>query len=1082
MKRIFTLLFVLALSKSYSQTDYSFVYQNDSIIQHGIALHDAEKYDDAIKEYDRIAITDPKYLNAQYEKSLSLAAAEKKDELRLLFEKMRPKMSQYPMLYISYGVFLSDEEEFDASQKIFQEGEKYLSNSSSFYYNLGILQIRKNERQKSVESFEKAIFINPNSASSHYFLGLLAMEDGQISQGTIALMSYLVLSPTGQYAESSVLQMNNKYGENFLAKPTLKLSASGDDFSELDEILRNQLSLKSAYKIKSDIDEVVIRQMQAVAEYASSHKIGNGFFETTYLPWIKAMYDQNHFEGFSYYSLLSLEEKLGKKLTSQKKKITNFTENFITTGFWPLFAKRQMDIFGEKKDIIVYLKNSSPYYMGEIRDGKHEGKFKVVNVSGNITAEVNYKNNELQGLQKYYDDEGNLVEEKTFENGIVNGVRKTFYTNGNIDMVENYKNGKLDGVSTTYHVNGGKNCTLNYNDGNAEGALICTYPNGNKKSNVNYKNNKLDGQVTYYNEAGDITSNSEYKEGELNGKSTSYFDGKNIKSDGEFAMGKVKENYKSLFSNGTTESESFYANGKINKRIAYYQNGMKSVETFYDSDENVERYISYDASGNKYFEEKIKNGELKSGLQYGSKFTKPVEVSPAKKSYTVFNYEGKLRTDGFFDKGKKTGEWKYRYSSGLIRLKENYVNGKQDGIATTYTRSGALHQIQNYKNDMLNGRTENYDYGKISNITNYIDDVEHGPYQYFHPNGSVSTEGFIFKNQVVGVKNSYWYNATLLNRSTYIENQNTKTEYFNLDGKLQHTQDYKNLNGSVVIKLNSGALIETSDFTNGFRNGKYLKTDQFGKSIADLNFVNGLRHGAFKFYSPNGTLSSVGNYYCGNLHGTDTSYDLVGNLRNETQYIFGDNTGKSTRYYYNKNKMLEYSELDGGKEGEFKYFNLNGEVVLVVNYINNAPMSYQILAKDGTLATPIAIVDENATIISNYPNNQAAIKMQFKGGNWDGKLIIQNPDGKIATESNYKDGILEGERSEFYASGKIFKKEQFSNGDFNGKVAYFKEDGKPWIAATYNFDELHGDFLIYTNGTLSATKKYDSDELIATIK
>ena len=71
---------------------------------------------------------------------------------------------------------------------------------------------------------------------------------------------------------------------------------------------------------------------------------------------------------------------------------------------------------------------------------------------------------------------------------------------------------------------------------------------------------------------------------------------------------------------------------------------------------------------------------------------------------------------------------------------------------------------------------------------------------------------------------------------------------------------------------------------------------------------------------------------------------------------------------------------------------------------------------------------------------------------------------------------------EYYANGNIYKKERFVNGNFEGLQEYFKEDGKPWLTAEYKNDELHGNVLIYNEGKLTTTKKYDSDELVEIIK
>ncbi|HEX8562192.1 MAG TPA: tetratricopeptide repeat protein [Flavobacterium sp.] len=1081
MKTIVTLLLFLCFSALNSQTDYGYVYQNDSIMTAAARFSGAEKYAEAIKEYERIVKTDPKYLEAQYEKALVLSTLEKKEELRAHYQKLydEKRMSDFPLLYIAYGAFLSDNKEYEAADKLYAEGAKYLSNSSSFLYNAAILNIRKEQRQKSVDYLKQAVTLNPNHASSHYFLGLIALEDGQVVQGTIGLMSYLMLTPTGKFAENAILKMNEKYGENYLDKPKLKFSDSGDHFAEIDEILRNQLPLKSSYKIKSEFDDIVIRQMQAVAEYAASHKMENGFFETTYFPWIKAMYENNYFEGFSYYSLLSMEEKLGKKLTSQKKKITAFYDGFVLGAFWQNYGKRKLDMFGEQKEVVVFLNDGNPYLVGPVVDGKREGRFKLLTNIGTVSGELNYKNGELDGVQKYFNDKGTLIDEKTFVNGKLNGVRKEYYTNGQVKGTSTYKDDKLHGLSTTYHVNGGKNCEVNFVNDEVNGTVVCQHSNGSKSSEASYKSGKLNGTAKYYNTAGDLTGHYEFKDGERNGKTIEYYDGKMIKSEAEYLNGKLNGLYKKYYANTSIEEEMLFEGGKPAKKIRYLPNGMKSLETVLGENEEVESYKYFDTYGNNYFEEKFKNNEFKTGFQYSAKSPKPVEVSVAKKVFSIHNFAGKPITTGAFEKGKKTGEWTYRYTSGVIREKENNVAGMQQGLTYLYTRTGALDMIANYKADKLHGRYENYNYGELSSVYNYNEGTEEGPYQTFHPDGSLSSEGYYVDGELMYQKVNYRRNGNLMSRTVYVEDESTKYETFDINGKLENTIDFANRTGKFTIKHNNGAFVETVDMMNGDRNGKYITKDKLGNMMADISFTNGFKHGPFKFYSPTGTVSSEGTYYCNQLHGKHTQHDLVGTLRLVSDYAFGDETGKTIRFYQNKSKMFEYSEFEGALEGDYVYYNPKGDVILSIAYKNNAPVSYKTLTKTGTLGEPVAIVDENAAIVSTYANGAPAISMQLKGGNLDGKYVISNADGKPAIEATYIGNLLEGDRTEYYASGKVYKKERFKNGDYDGKAEYFKEDGKPWLTASYSKDEIHGDVLIYTNGVLSTTKKYDSDELIS---
>lgn len=128
------------------------------------------------------------------------------------------KMKEQPSLYTLYGSYCSDEKQYDKAEKIFNEGALYLSNSSNFLYNQAILYLRKEDLQKSTDLLKKAVTINPNLASAHYFLGSIALENGNIVEGSLALLSYLAIAPTGKFAQEAVLKLNNKFGENYLTK------------------------------------------------------------------------------------------------------------------------------------------------------------------------------------------------------------------------------------------------------------------------------------------------------------------------------------------------------------------------------------------------------------------------------------------------------------------------------------------------------------------------------------------------------------------------------------------------------------------------------------------------------------------------------------------------------------------------------------------------------------------------------------------------------------------------------------------------------------------------------------------------
>jgi antitoxin component YwqK of YwqJK toxin-antitoxin module len=1084
MKKIFFILLIGYFSKANSQTDYSIVYDNDAIINKGISLYDTEKYNEAIIEFEKIKSIDPKFLNAQYEKILSLSALEKKDELKVLLEDLykKNKMQELPSLYTLYGSFLSDEKEYEKSEKIFIEGEKYLSNSSNFLYNFALLHLRKEENQKCVDLLKRVITNDPNHASSHYLLGLIAFDNGKITEGTLALMSYLIIAPNGHNAEKAILKLNAKFGENYLADNKLVFSKSGDNFEEIETILRNQLPLKSAYKIKSKIDDVVIRQIQAVAEYAVEHKMGDGFFETIYIPWVKNLVERNQFEGFSYYMLLSMETKLGKKLSEQKKKLNTFNEDYVLKEFWPFYAKRTLNLFGNPQEVIVSLKNSKPYLIGTQINGKKEGKYKYLNEDGNLNGDLNFQNDALEGLQKYYDQKGNLTEEKSFSNNKLNGTRTTYFSNGSVNLIENYKDDLLEGISTSYYPNGGKQCEINFTNGERDGKFICLYETGTQKSNIAYSNGKLNGTALNYNELGDLIDSSNYINDQIEGDYFEYYNGKTIKVQSSYSNGKNKSSYKNFYSNSILEKENTFENGKIKTATDYFANGKKSNESLYNENEELESYSYFDTDNNKYFEEKYKSGELKFGLQFSVSNPKPVAINLTKNTFELNNFKGELLVSGTFEKGKKASQWNHNYGSGILRLKEFYSNGKRNGLSTDYNKNSLLNTIKNYTNDTINGTYEVYEEGLLDQTFNYVKGYQNGPSKTFYADGRIKTEGYFTDGNLNFEKRTYWQNGSVAKKENYINNYKSSLLSYNTKGELENNFNYKNKTGTFTFSYNNGTIIEVCNMVNGKLNGKYTIKDKLNTPIAEYEYVNGLLNNTYKTYNPLGTIHSERIYYCGKLHGTYKQNDLVGNMRLSDENTFGEENGKTTRYYHTKSKMTEYNIINGTVEGEQIYYNQKGDAILILGYNNNNLSYYIRKSKTGTLDEKVAVIRETAVIISLYPNGKTAIQMQFVKGSLEGKFMINDNEGKPEFECAYLTNLLNGERIEYYANGTIYKKEHFIKNNFEGPQEYFKEDKKPWLTALYKNDELHGNTLIYNDGKLVLTKKYDSDELVEIIK
>ena len=1078
MKYFFTHVTLLFVALIFAQNNYSEIYNAQKFIDDGVALHDAENYLAAIEMYEKVAKTDPLYLKATYEKLYSMSQTDQKEELIKLFEKIyaTDMMDKMPEFYVLYGVLLSNEKVFDKSEEVFKRAEKLIPNASLLNYNMAILYIRMEKSQQAIEKLKKCITYNPNHASSHYFLGLLALENGNVAHGCLALMGYLVNNPTGGFSRDAVLKLNENMGKNYLEKGKLVFSEKGDDFSELDLILRNQLSLNTKYKLNSKIDDVATRQMQAVLEYSASHELGVGFFEQIYIPTFSAIFKGNYTAGFLGYSLLSMEEQLSKSIKSEKKNIETFTKEFYQGPFWSLYAKRNLPFFGKDEEVLIWLNESKPFMYGKNNGGVKQGKYVVVNEHFITVSELNYQDDMLDGLQTYYHVNGKKSEETIYKKGVKEGLSKDYYDNGNLKAVGTYKNDLLDGLVTTYNPYGGKVCELNFINGVRQGKMECQYADGTKNSSLFYENGELNGTITYQNQLGDLIGKYDYKLGKLDGDYINYYDGKAIKLFSKYKDGVIQGERITYYENGVKKSVEEFTEGKLTKMTEFYNNKSIANIYTYDEDEKILSSKYFTTKGEQYFEENYKNGILKEAFQINDKEVKTA-LDFNKKPFVLKSRYGIVLSEGKIENGKLNGLWKYYFTTGQLKSEENIEKGIKTGIQKDYGKNGFLTTTYHSENGNLHGLLTRHSNGKAVGFQYYKDDMKDGPFQNLYENGVISFEGFYTEDEQNGYQIAYRQDGTQLSLREISSDYGLNYKSFLLDGStVDYAMDFSKIDGIQKIISNNGCYIAEINYKNGYKHGSSVSRDKFGMPNSEANYVNGQLQGVYKKYHPNGAIDYIGNYYNNQVHGETLYHDLLGNLRFKTTYVFDSFHSEGIRYYKNQNKLYTYFEVNNYKDGPYTYYNIKGDAVAIINFVMDVPVSYQVLNAENKIGLPV-LATKDFKIISKYNNGTTAFEMEFKDYLMDGTISVFDPSGTLNYTCSMVKDDFSGIRNEYYENGKIYKQENFVNDNFEGIQHYFANDGSKLLTAEYTEDELHGSFIIYEKNVPKITYKFNSDEL-----
>lgn len=119
----------------------------------------------------------------------------------------------------------------------------------------------------------------------------------------------------------------------------------------------------------------------------------------------------------------------------------------------------------------------------EYKDEKLNGWWEEYYISGKLKSKKNYVNDTIHDTSFYYHENGALAEINIFKKGSKEGCWKKYNNKGVLYNELNFLNNDLNGIVTTYSYNSGKLLKRqNYNNGRAEGLQEFFYKNGNKKS------------------------------------------------------------------------------------------------------------------------------------------------------------------------------------------------------------------------------------------------------------------------------------------------------------------------------------------------------------------------------------------------------------------------------------------------------------------------------------------------------------------------------------------------------------------------------------------------------------------------
>ena len=357
--------------------------------------------------------------------------------------------------------------------------------------------------------------------------------------------------------------------------------------------------------------------------------------------------------------------------------------------------------------------------------------------------------------------------------------------------------------------------------------------------------------------------------------------------------------------------------------------------------------------------------------------------------YNTFFYpNGTISSEGNMQNGLPDGYWKTYYENGQLKSEGNRVELKLDGPWIFYNEKG-------FKKSMLT----------------YVEDQKNGKELIYSEEGNLLEKYWNINDQKSG-EATFYYNTGEVYRTLNFKNniEEGKGYEYAKDGRIITFLNYQKGYIRSIEKVNRLNKI-------GQKKGYWVEYWGNSKIKEEGNWTNGVRNGLFKFYNKKGDLDRIEVYRGGELV-EDADETIVLDIRKE--------------YYEDGTLKIIGSYKDGSKQGVFREYDKEGNIINSYIYENNTRTSEGIVDKEGKTQGDWKLY---------YPSGELKATGNYIDGMKEGEWIFYFINGQIEQKGNYARDRPQGPWKWWYENGKILREERYRRGKENGFMVEYDREG-----------------------------------------
>ncbi|MGB8492568.1 MAG: hypothetical protein WCE64_16060 [Bacteroidales bacterium] len=419
-----------------------------------------------------------------------------------------------------------------------------------------------------------------------------------------------------------------------------------------------------------------------------------GFWKSFYVTGIKK--SEGKWTNFQLDSIWVFYDQTGdtiKKINYLLGKKIGYYYNYKKDPAEGLYIWSKELFAGDKREGTGYLyfPDGKVQQTFSYSDGKKEGLSKEYDKNGNVITLLEYNNDFLISRERI---------NRTDSKGVKQGVWKEFYPDGSVKSEKNYKDDQLHGYYKEYDNRGKLVMTMLYDNGSVvksnvedepdievrnkydnNGKVIYSGPYRDSVPVGVHRQFNADGKVInsfIYNDNGLLLSEGIVDEGgKYNGKWKDYYPGGKVLDEGQYTGSRRTGVWKFYDESGKLEQTGSFNNGRPDGSWKwYYDSGALLREEEYFQGQRDGAFTEYSENGDIITQGTYTEGEKNGDWKYKS---------------------GDYSDEGKYIIGLRDGIWKSYYGDGKLRFKGNYIQGNPDGEMTYYYESGRTREQQFYR-------------------------------------------------------------------------------------------------------------------------------------------------------------------------------------------------------------------------------------------------------------------------------------------------------------------------------------------------------------------------------------------------